>query len=62
LSGKWTVLLSVLAVAITPLNLAILAGQAPAMAAAHSASAGKLFDDDDFNEGLTKITRKSIRD
>jgi hypothetical protein len=61
--GKWAVLFLVLGLATTLVNLAILAGQISAPAAARSAtSASKLLDDDDFTDGLTKIIRKTVRD
>ena len=63
MSGKWVVLISVLGLATTLLNLAILAGQISAPAAARGAStASRLLDDDDFTDGLTKIIRKTVRD
>jgi hypothetical protein len=46
----------------TLLNLAILSGQISTPAAARSGSASKLPEDDDFNDGLTKIIRKTVRD
>ena len=63
MSGKWAVLVLVLGLATTLLNLAILAGQISTPATARAATAaGKLLDDDDFTNGLTKIIRKTVRD
>jgi hypothetical protein len=63
MSGRWAVLFTVLGLATTFLNLAMLAGQLSAPAAARGAStASQLLDDDDFTEGLTKIIRKTVRD
>ena len=63
MSGKWTVLVLAIGMAMTLLNLAILAGQISTPATARGASnASKLLDDDDFNEGLTRIIRKTVRD
>jgi len=63
MSGKWAVLVLAIGLAMTLLNLAILAGQISTPATARGASnASKLLDDDDFNEGLTRIIRKTVRD
>jgi hypothetical protein len=63
MSGKWSVVVLLLGLATTILNLAILAGQITAPAAARGASiASKLLDDDDFTDALTKIIRKTVRD
>ena len=63
MSGKWAVLVLAIGVATTLLNLAFLAGQISTPAAARSTThAGKLLDDDDFTEGLTKIIRRTVRD
>jgi len=63
MSGKWAVLVLAIGMAMTLLNLAILAGQISTPATARGASnASKLLDDDDFNEGLTRIIRKTVRD
>lgn len=63
MSGKWAVLISVLCLATTLLNLAMLAGQISTPATARGAStASKLLDDDDFTDGLTKIIRKTVLD
>jgi hypothetical protein len=63
MSGKWLVLVLFLALATTILNLTILAGHilTPAIARAGT-NAGKLLDDEDFTDGLTKIIRKTVRD
>jgi hypothetical protein len=61
-SGKWVVLLVVLGLTLTLLNLAILVGQISAPASARAAGVGKLLDDEDFTDGLTKIIRKTVRD
>jgi len=63
MSGKWAVLVLAIGLAMTLLNLVILAGQISTPATARGASnASKLLDDDDFNEGLTRIIRKTVRD
>jgi hypothetical protein len=63
MSGKWAVLVLVVGLAMTLLNLAILAGQISTPATARGAtSAGKLLDDADFTDGLTRIIRKTVRD
>jgi hypothetical protein len=51
-----------LAITTTLLNLAILVGQISTPVAARSANATKLLEDEDFNDGLTKIIRKTVRD
>lgn len=63
MSGKWAVLVLTIGLATTLLNLAFLAAQISAPAAARGASnASRLLDDDDFTDGLTKIIRKTVRD
>jgi hypothetical protein len=62
MSGKWSVLVVILALTTTLVNLAILAGQLSTPAAARAAGASKLLDDDDFTQGLTRIIRKTVRD
>jgi hypothetical protein len=63
MSGKSTILLLVLGLAITLLNLAILVGQISTPATARGGtSASKLLDNEDFTDGLTKIIRKTVRD
>ena len=63
MSGKWSVLVLAVGLAMTLLNLAILAGQTSTPAIARGPSnASKLLDDDDFTEGLTRIIRKTVRD
>lgn len=63
MSGKSAILISVLGLATTLLNLAILVGQISTPATARAGtSASKLPDDDDFTDGLTKIIRKTVRD
>jgi hypothetical protein len=62
MSGKWSVLVLILALTTTLVNLAILAGQLSTPAAARAAGASKLLDDDDFTQGLTRIIRKTVRD
>jgi hypothetical protein len=62
MAGKWSVLVVILALTTTLVNLAILAGQISTPAAARAAGAGKLLDDDDFTQGLTRIIRKTVRD
>jgi hypothetical protein len=57
----WMALLATTALATTLLNLVILAGQITTPASA-LAGAGKLLDDEDFTDGLTKIIRKTVRD
>lgn len=58
---QWMALLVILGLATTLLNLAILAGQIATPASARS-GAGKLLNDEDFTDGLTKIIRKTVRD
>jgi hypothetical protein len=63
MSGKWVILVLFLAVATTLLNIAIFVGQISTAATARSGiDAGKLLDDDDFADGLTKVIRKTVRD
>jgi hypothetical protein len=63
MSAKWAVLVLAVGLAMTLLNLAILAGQISTPASAGGPSnASKLLDDDDFTDGLTKIIRKTVRD
>jgi hypothetical protein len=62
MSGKWSVLVVILALTTTLVNLAILAGQISTPAAARAAGASKLLEDDDFTQGLTRIIRKTVRD
>jgi hypothetical protein len=63
MSAKWPVLVLAISLAMTLLNLAILAGQISTPATARGPSnASKLLDDDDFTDGLTKIIRKTVRD
>jgi len=60
--GKWSFLVLFLALTTTLVNLTILAGQVSTPAAARAASVGKLLDDEDFTQGLTRIIRKTVRD
>jgi hypothetical protein len=63
MSGKWSIAVLFLGLATTVLNLAILAGQITAPAAARGASmTSKLLDDEDFTDALTRIIRKTVRD
>jgi hypothetical protein len=63
MSGKWMSVVVALGLAMTFLNLAILAGQISKPANARAATSGtKLLDDEDFTAGLTKIIRKTVRD
>jgi hypothetical protein len=62
MAGKWSFLVVILALTMTLVNLAILAGQISTPAAARAAGASKLLDDDDFTQGLTRIIRKTVRD
>ena len=63
MSGKWAVLALGIGLTMTLLNLAILAGQISTSATARGATnVSKLFDDDDFTAGLTRIIRKTVRD
>jgi len=63
MSIKWAVLVMAVGLALTLVNLAILAGQISTPATARGPSiASKLLDDDDFTDGLTKIIRKTVRD
>ena len=63
MSGKWSVLVLAVGLAMTLLNLAILAGQTSTPATARGPSnASKLLDDNDFTDGLTRIIRKTVRD
>jgi hypothetical protein len=63
MSAKWAVLVTAVGVALTLVNLAILAGQMSTPAVARGPGiASKLLDDDDFTDGLTKIIRKTVRD
>jgi len=63
MSGKWLVLVLFLAVTTTLLNMAIFVSQISTAAIARGGiNAGKLLDDDDFTDGLTKIIRKTVRD
>jgi hypothetical protein len=62
MAGKWGFLVVIFALTTTLVNLAILAGQISTPAAARAAGAGKLFDDDDFAQGLTRFIRKTVRD
>ena len=60
---QWMALVVILGLATTLLNLAILAGQIATPASARAgAGAGKLLNDEDFTDGLTKIIRKTVRD
>jgi hypothetical protein len=56
----WTTLLVILSLATTLLNLVFLAGQLTTPASARGV--GKLLNDEDFTDGLTKIIRKTVRD
>ncbi|HEY3893054.1 MAG TPA: hypothetical protein VGM00_13910 [Bradyrhizobium sp.] len=58
---QWMALVMILGLATTLLNLAILAGQIATPANAR-AGAGKLLNNEDFTDGLTKIIRKTVRD
>ena len=61
--GKSAMAVLLLGVTMTLLNLAILVAQFSTTATARGGStASRLLDDDDFNEGLTKIIRKTVRD
>jgi hypothetical protein len=61
--GKWVIPVLVLGLAMTLLNLALLAFQISTPATARGAvNASRLLDDDDFTDGLTKIIRKTVRD
>ena len=63
MSAKWAVLVLAMGLALTLVNLAILAGQTSTPATARAPGiASKLLDDDDFTDGLTKIIRKTVRD
>jgi hypothetical protein len=62
MSGKWNVLVLVLALMTTVVNLAFLVGQTSTPAAARATNSSKLLDDDDFTEGLGKLIRKTVRD
>jgi hypothetical protein len=63
MSGKWVILVLVLALTTTLLNVAFFVGQMSTPATARAgANASKLLDDDDFTDGLTKIIRKTVRD
>jgi hypothetical protein len=63
MSAKWAFLVLAIGLAMTLVNLAILAGQISTPASARGPSnASKLLDDDNFTDGLTKIIRKTVRD
>ena len=63
MSGKWVVLVLLLALTTTLLNLVIFAGQISSPATARGAAdASKLLDDEDFTDRLTKMVRKTVRD
>jgi hypothetical protein len=63
MSAKWAILVLAIGLAMTLVNLAILAGQISTPASARGPSnASKLLDDDDFTDGLTKIIRRTVRD
>jgi hypothetical protein len=63
MSAKSVILVLFLAVTTTLLNVAIFVGQISTAANARAAgNAGKLLDDDDFTDGLTKLIRKTVRD
>jgi hypothetical protein len=63
MSQKWAGLVLAIGIGATLLNLAFLAGQISAPAAARGATnASKLLDDDDFTDGLTKLIRRTVRD
>ena len=63
MSRKWLILLVVLSLATTILNLTILTGKTLTAASARAGTnAGRLLEDEDFTDGLTKIIRKTVRD
>lgn len=63
MSGKWLILVLVLALTTTLLNVAVFVGQMSTPATARAGtSSSKLLDDEDFTDGLTKIIRKTVRD
>ena len=63
MSGKWTILVFVLAVTTTLINAAIFVGQfsTPASARVSATNSSKLLEDEDFVDGLTKLVRKTVR-
>jgi hypothetical protein len=63
MSGKWLILVLVLSLMTTILNLTIVTSKILTPASARAGTnAGRLLDDEDFTDGLTKIIRKTVRD
>jgi tRNA C32,U32 (ribose-2'-O)-methylase TrmJ len=62
MAKRWVALILVVSLTTTLLNLVILMGQLSTPVAARAATgASKLLDDEDFQDGLTKIIRKTVR-
>ena len=62
MSKKWIALILIVGITTTLLNLMMLMGRFSTPAAARAATgASKLLDDEDFQDGLTKIIRKTVR-
>jgi hypothetical protein len=62
MSRKWVALVLILSLTTTLLNLIILTGQLSTPATARAATnASKLLDDEDFQDGLAKFIRKTVR-
>jgi hypothetical protein len=62
MSGRWVALILIVGLTTTLLNLMILIGQLSTPATARAGtSASKLLEDEDFQDGLTKIIRKTVR-
>jgi hypothetical protein len=60
--GRWVVLILIVSLTTTLLNLMILIGHLSTPATAKGAtSASKLLDDEDFQDGLIKVIRKTVR-
>jgi hypothetical protein len=62
MSGRWVALILIVGLTTTLLNLMILIGHLSTPATARAGTgASKLLDDEDFQEGLSKIIRKTVR-
>jgi hypothetical protein len=62
MSKRWIGLILIVSLTTSLLNLMMLTGRFSTPAAARAASgASKLLDDEDFQDGLTKLIRKTVR-
>jgi hypothetical protein len=61
MSRKWVALFLIVSLTTTFLNLIVLMGHGSPATARAASSPNKLLEDEDFQDGLMKIIRKTVR-